>query len=148
MDVAYRVREIDLGNGDVVLARVETLDAEDLAVQRRPAGYGQGQDVGALDSVASRAGDVGEVVRRVARNVVDAAREAGPDEVAVTFGLELAAKSGKAVAFVAEGEAKAALSVTLTWRSEERGRTDSRDSAGGAHGSPPTVPAPGGPADA
>jgi hypothetical protein len=117
-DVAYRVREIDLGDGDVVLARVESLDADDLYVEHGPTGYVQGEEVSAVDRVVERAGDVQQVITRVGRSVLDAARQAGPDQVAVTFGLELAAKSGKAVALLADGEAKASLSVTLTWYGE------------------------------
>lgn len=111
--MAYRVREVDLGGGDTVLARVENLESDDLAAA--PGGYGHGEDVGALDGLADRAANLQRIIGSVGRGVLDAARQAGPDEVGVTFGVELAVKSGKTVAFIADGEAKASLSVTLTW---------------------------------
>lgn len=49
----------------------------------------------------------------------------------MTFGVELSAKPGKAVALLADGEAKANLSVTLTWR-----RADEAPSAAQPHGGP------------
>ncbi|MGW8380152.1 CU044_2847 family protein [Streptomyces sp. ODS28] len=150
--MAYRVREIDLGDGEVVLARVESLDAEELALAHGPAEYGQGQDVGALDGVVARAGEMRQVIAHVGRSVVAAARQAGPDEVAVTFGLELAAKSGKAVAFLADAEAKGSLSVTLTWyadehRARDRADSDRSDTDGGHAGADRDRPADGRRAD-
>lgn len=116
--MAYRVREIDLGGGNLVLARVESLEPEDLAAA--PVGYGHGEDVGAFDGVVDRVSDLQQMIAGVGRSVLDAAREAGPGEVGVTFGVELAVKSGKTVAFIADGGAKASLSVTLTWRKGDR----------------------------
>lgn len=127
--MAYRVREIDLGDNNVVLARVESLEAEDMAAS--PAGYGHGEDVGAFDVLADRVTNLQEMIGSVGRSVRDAARQAGPDEVSVSFGAELAVKSGKTVAFIADGQAKASLSVTLTWKSQEQERTRSGDEPGG-----------------
>ena len=42
--------------------------------------------------------------------------QARPSEAAITFGVELTAKEGLAVAVLARGEAKASLEVTLTWK--------------------------------
>ncbi|NWF30493.1 hypothetical protein HW130_30285 [Streptomyces sp. PKU-EA00015] len=123
--MAYRVREVEIG-GETVLARVETLDPEDLDLRGRPTEYGDEEEVGALDTLLDRVDGVQRVIRTVGTSVLDAAREAArPDEVSVSFGVELAAKSGKVVAFLADGEAKASLSVTLTWRPG-----DNRDGGG------------------
>ena len=60
--------------------------------------------------------------------MLNAARAVSPDELSATFGVELAVKPGKAVALLADGEAKAAISVTLSWQ------------LGGAAANVPVVP--------
>lgn len=55
------------------------------------------------------------VVTSVARSLAVPLRAVRPDEVSVEFGIELTAKSGKVVGLLADGEAKGAIKVTLTW---------------------------------
>ncbi|MER5257854.1 MULTISPECIES: CU044_2847 family protein [unclassified Streptomyces] len=118
--MAYRVREVEIG-GETVLARVETLDPDELELRKRPTEYGEEEEVTALDTLLERVDSVQRVIRSVGTSVLEAAREAArADEVSVSFGVELAAKSGKMVAFLADGEAKATLNVTLTWRPGDR----------------------------
>jgi hypothetical protein len=74
------------------------------------------EDVGVWESVTTRVEGLRETVEGVARSVRAATRAVAPDETAVTFGIEVSAKPGKAVAVLADGEAKANLSITLTWR--------------------------------
>ncbi|MFI9754828.1 CU044_2847 family protein [Streptomyces collinus] len=98
------MQAIELPSG-VVYARVSAAD-----------GYGEDyQDVGVLDNAAAKVDQLGELITRVGDSVLAAARAAKPDEASVTFGIELTAKTGKALAVLAEGEAKAAIHVTLTW---------------------------------
>ena len=100
-----RIQRIELPDGTVVLARLSS--AGD---------YGSDdQDVGVLDGAVARVERLGELIGAVGTSVLSAARAVRPDEAAVTFGVELAAKSGKALAVLAEGEAKASIQVTLTW---------------------------------
>ncbi|WP_435252498.1 CU044_2847 family protein [Streptomyces tendae] len=106
--MSYRVREVEIG-GETVLARVETLDPDEVDLRKRLTEYGEEEEVTALDTLMERVDSVQRVIRSVGTSVLEAAREAAhPDEVSVSFGVELAAKSGKAVAFLADGEAKAA----------------------------------------
>ncbi|MFG3504167.1 CU044_2847 family protein [Streptomyces sp. NPDC047821] len=101
-----RIRRIELGNGEVVYARVSTAD-----------GYGAAdRDVGVGDRAAAKLEQLTELIQRVGGTVLDAASAVKPDEASISFGVELTAKSGKALAVLAEGEAKASLQVTLTWR--------------------------------
>jgi len=140
------VQEIRLPGGERVLAAVQVLRPEQLPdghgdMEPYPydgSGGGDGyghhdgcvddefEDSGAvLDQVSARVEQLNELVSGVGSAVLSAARAARPDEVSATFGVEIAVKPGKAVAMLAEGQAKGAISVTLTWRS------------GGGHGSGP-----------
>ncbi|MFI1353703.1 CU044_2847 family protein [Streptomyces sp. NPDC020898] len=114
-----RIQEIELPGGATVLARVSVLDPGEWPGQLPGAAdefsY---DDVGALDHMAARIDQLNELVRGVGSAVLEAARAVRPDEVSATFGVELAVKPGKAVALLADGEAKAALSITLTWRGD------------------------------
>ncbi|MDI3385960.1 CU044_2847 family protein [Streptomyces sp. B-S-A8] len=74
------------------------------------------QDIGVLDTAGARLEQLGELIQGVGTSVLDAARAVRPDEAAITFGVELSTKSGRAFAILAEGEAKASVQVTLTWR--------------------------------
>jgi hypothetical protein len=108
------VQEIELPGGQVVLAVVRVLEPGAL-----PEGPGEGydfEDTGALDRLGVRVGQLNELVASVGSAVFDAARSARPDEVSATFGIEIGVKPGKAVAMLADGEAKGSISVTLTWR--------------------------------
>lgn len=109
------VKEIRLPDGQTVLARVSVLKPEEI-----PASADEDEfafdDVGALDRVAARVDQLNEVVAGVGAAVLNAAGAVRPDEVSASFGLEFVAKPGRAVAMLADGEAKGSISVTLTWR--------------------------------
>ncbi|WP_405863327.1 hypothetical protein OG407_34170 [Streptomyces sp. NBC_01515] len=110
-----KIQEIELPGGERVLARVSVLSAEEVPGGADEFAY---EDVGALDHMAARIDQLNELVSGVGGAVLAAARAVRPDEVSATFGVELAMKPGKAVALLADGEAKAALSITLTWRAD------------------------------
>jgi len=63
---------------------------------------------------------LGDLIQGVGQSVLDAARAAEPDEASITFGVEIVVKPGKAVAVLADGEAKASLEVNLVWKLDER----------------------------
>lgn len=108
------IHEIELPGGEIVLARVGVPAGADDAP-----GHGNGsdfEDIGALDALTHRVDQLNEVIGGVGAAVVEAARGARPDEVSATFGIELMVQPGRAVALLADGQAKAAVSVTLTWR--------------------------------
>lgn len=67
------------------------------------------------DRVQARVESLHSVVTSVARSLAVPLRAVRPDEVSVEFGIELTAKSGKVVGLLADGEAKGAIKVTLTW---------------------------------
>jgi hypothetical protein len=54
-------------------------------------------------------------IRDAARVVLDELREAGPDEIAVEFGVTLTSEAG---AFIAKAGTECHLTVTLTWKGE------------------------------
>lgn len=87
--------------------------------------------MGALDHLTARVDQLNELVSGIGSAVLESARAARPDEVSATFGIELAVKPGKAVALLADGEAKAAISVTLTWRPRAGEGTVAPDDASG-----------------
>ncbi|MFD5894588.1 CU044_2847 family protein [Streptomyces sp. NPDC060366] len=121
----HDVQEVVLPGGQVILARVSVLRPDESAFV----------DVGAADRIRSGVTRVNEVIAAVGATVMDAARAAGPSEVSATFGIELAMKPGKGVAAVlADGEAKASISVTLTWQ-PGRERVEPPED-------PPATPAP------
>ena len=97
---------------------------------------GEFEDVGAWDALGARVEGLREVIGGVAASVRQAAERVAPHETSVTFGVELSAKPGKAVALLADGEAKANLSVTLTWRRED-GAPSPAEAPGGPAGRPP-----------
>ncbi|MEV6508911.1 CU044_2847 family protein [Streptomyces sp. NPDC051642] len=110
-----KIQEIELPGGERVLARVSVLSADEVPGGADEFAY---EDVGALDHMAARIDQLNELVSGVGGAVLAAARAVRPDEVSATFGVELAMKPGRAVALLADGEAKAALSITLTWRGD------------------------------
>ncbi|MFD7814073.1 CU044_2847 family protein [Streptomyces sp. NPDC059785] len=123
-----RIQEIELPGGGTVLARVSVLDPREIPGGGDEFAY---EDVGAFDHMAARIDQLNELVRGVGGAVVEAARGVRPDEVSATFGVELAVKPGKAVALLADGGTKAALSITLTWRADETGAAQVTPIAGG-----------------
>ncbi|MET9763591.1 CU044_2847 family protein [Streptomyces sp. NPDC006372] len=134
-----RVQEIELPGGQTVLARVSVLRPEEVPGDPDDFGY---EDVGALDHLSARIDQLNELVGGVGSAVREAARAVQPDEISATFGVELAVKPGKAVAVLADGEAKAAISVTLTWHMGTSSGT-SGDGAAGPAPNTPTTPANG-----
>ncbi|MFG2527675.1 CU044_2847 family protein [Streptomyces sp. NPDC048516] len=127
-----RAQRIELPDGTEVWARVSRLDAPGLGGPDDvdPAD-GEFEDVGAWDALGARVEGLREVVGGVAASIRQATERVAPHETSVTFGVELSAKPGKAVALLADGEAKANLSVTLTWR-----RADEAPPAAEPHGGP------------
>lgn len=122
------IREIELPDGTIVLARLSA-----------GGGYGADDlDVGVLDGAAAKVERLGELITAVGTSVLTAARAVRPDEAAITFGVELTAKSGKALAVLADGEAKASVQVTLTWRTDQR--VPPAGHAAGAAGQPEEAP--------
>jgi hypothetical protein len=107
--VSRRVQRIELPGGAVVLARLNTAGGY--------GGYGDDdEDVGVMDAAAAKLEQLRDVITGVGAAVLDAASAVRPDEASVTFGVELTAKAGKALAVLADGEAKGSIAVTLTWR--------------------------------
>ncbi|MFD9795469.1 CU044_2847 family protein [Streptomyces sp. NPDC059070] len=103
------LREIELPGGAVVLARIGTAG-----------GYAaDDDDVGVLDSAVAKVERLGELIAGVGQAVLDAAAAVRPDEAHISFGIELSAKAGAAVAILADGEAKASIQVTLGWKRPE-----------------------------
>ncbi|MGS2590369.1 CU044_2847 family protein [Streptomyces hebeiensis] len=105
-----RVTRIEMPDGTPVWARIS--GAEEL---RRPSGGLVYSDTGFGDQVQARVESLYGVVTSVARSLAGPLRAVRPDEVSVEFGVELTAKSGKVVGLLADGEAKGAIKVTLTW---------------------------------
>ncbi|MER5528361.1 CU044_2847 family protein [Streptomyces sp. NPDC002677] len=107
---ATRIARVRLPDGTPVWARIS--GAEELAV---PSGELSFTDTGFADRVEATVESLNSLVGGVARSLAEPLRAVRPDEVSVEFGIELTAKAGKVVGLLADGEAKAALTVTLTW---------------------------------
>jgi hypothetical protein len=146
------VQEIELPGGERVLASVRVLRPEQLPdrpseyrteyesehdseyeTEYRHAYQGADDDVdedldvrfedtGVPERLSARVEQLNELVSGVGSAVLDAAKAAKPHEVSATFGVEIMVKPGKAVAMLADGEVKGAISVTLTWRPGEERR--------------------------
>ncbi|MFJ8730879.1 CU044_2847 family protein [Streptomyces bauhiniae] len=106
---ATRVARIELPDGTPVWARIsgaqELAYAEELSYT----------DTGFHDRVEASVESLHALITGVARSLAGPLSAVRPDEVSVEFGIELTAKAGKVVGLLADGEAKAALTVTLTW---------------------------------
>ncbi|GAA3075808.1 CU044_2847 family protein [Streptomyces glomeratus] len=110
------LREITLPGGQTVLARVTPTQAA-----TKPGEYGSDDlDIGVGRAAAAKLEQLGELIQGVGQSVLDAAQSVGPDEATITFGVEIVAKPGKAIAVLADGEAKASLEVGLVWKLDER----------------------------
>ncbi|GGJ11388.1 CU044_2847 family protein [Streptomyces brasiliensis] len=105
-----RVARVELPDGTSVWARIS--GAEELAV---PSGELSYTDTGFAERVEGSVESLHSLVTGVARSLAGPLRAVRPDEVSVEFGIELTAKAGKVVGLLADGEAKAAITVTLTW---------------------------------
>ncbi|MFD1657849.1 CU044_2847 family protein [Streptomyces caeni] len=106
-----RIARIEMPDGTPVWARIS--GAEELAV---PSGELSYTDTGFADRVEARVESLHSVVTSVARSLAGPLRAVRPDEVSVEFGIELTAKAGKVVGLLADGGAKAGITVTLTWQ--------------------------------
>ncbi|MEV1023573.1 CU044_2847 family protein [Streptomyces sp. NPDC050264] len=111
------IRPIQLPDGTEVWVRASRLDGPGDGTDEYGDLY---EDVGVWERVTTRVEGLRETVEGVARSVRAATAAAAPDETAVTFGIEVSAKPGRAVAVLADGEAKANLSITLTWQHARR----------------------------
>ncbi|MFF0713037.1 CU044_2847 family protein [Streptomyces bauhiniae] len=146
-----RVARIELPDGTPVWARISGAEelghAEELSYT----------DTGFHERVEASVESLHSLITGVARSLSGPLSAVRPDEVSVEFGIELTAKAGKVVGLLADGEAKAALTVTLTWNGgpPEPGPVPGGSgpvpaSGGGPEGPPGTGPGagplPGGPA--
>ncbi|MER5275436.1 CU044_2847 family protein [Streptomyces sp. NPDC002809] len=113
-DSGARITRIEMPDGTPVWARIsgaEELDRpESGGLTFTDTGFGN-----LTDQVQARVESLHAVVTSVARSLAVPLRAVRPDEVSVEFGIELTAKSGKVVGLLADGEAKGAIKVTLTW---------------------------------
>lgn len=104
-----RVARIELPDGTPVWARISGAEelghAEELSYT----------DTGFHERVEAGVESLHSLITGVARSLSGPLSAVRPDEVSVEFGIELTAKAGKVVGLLADGEAKAALKVTLTW---------------------------------
>ncbi|MFG2896622.1 CU044_2847 family protein [Streptomyces zaomyceticus] len=105
--MTHGIARIRLDDGTPVWARVS--DVQELG---RGGGF---QDTGVRDRVVSMAGGLTDVVRGVVGSLRAGLDPQGPVEVAVSFGIELSAQSGKVIGVLADGSGKASVSVSLTW---------------------------------
>ncbi|MFE7933782.1 CU044_2847 family protein [Streptomyces sp. NPDC057456] len=107
-----RVARIALPDGTPVWARIS--GAGELSP---PSGRLSYSDTGFAERVEASVESLHALVTGVARSLAEPLRAVRPDEVSVEFGIELTAKAGKVVGLLADGEAKAGITVTLTWNS-------------------------------
>jgi hypothetical protein len=105
-----RVARIQLPDGTPVWARIS--GAEELSAPSRGLSY---TDTGFTERVEASVESLQSLITGVARSLSGPLQAVRPDEVSVEFGIELTAKAGKVVGLLADGEAKAAITVTLTW---------------------------------
>lgn len=96
--------EVPLGDGGVVVVEMDRAPTGVVKVRRRDGIVGRATETldEALESVAP-----------TARSVLAKLRPAGPDEIAVEFGLTLTAEAGAVIAKTASG---CHLKVTLRWK--------------------------------
>ncbi|RXS81509.1 hypothetical protein EST92_15820 [Streptomyces sp. TM32] len=132
-----RAQRIELPDGTEVWARVSRLDAPGCDApdgvdtgggefEDREFEDGEFEDVGVWDALGARVEGLREVIGGVAASVREATDRVAPHETSVTFGVELSAKPGRAVALLADGGTKSNLSITLTWRREDQAHTADR----------------------
>jgi hypothetical protein len=119
------IQDIELADGKVITARIGAADP-----------YDDQEDVGFTETAVAKVEQLQDLIKAVGGTVLDAARAVRPDEASITFGVELTAKEGLAIAVLARGEAKASLEVTLTWQfdraDEGEGEGEGDERAGGA----------------
>lgn len=99
--------EVELPDGQVIWAHVE-----------KNAGP---RDVGLRDQVRKLKG-LTEALHGVASNVRDGMEAVSPDEVTVSFGIELVVGEDGLVAALSGVSGKATLTVTMGWKNESANR--------------------------
>ncbi|MGW1068623.1 CU044_2847 family protein [Streptomyces aureus] len=138
-DAVTRIARIEMPDGTPVWARISGADElED------PGGELSLTDVGFAERVEAQVESLQSLITGVARSLAVPLRAVRPDEVSVEFGIELTAKAGKVVGLLADGEAKAAITVTLTWNGGPPDPTTpaNRTAIPGPTPAPTTTPAP------
>ncbi|MFF1508988.1 CU044_2847 family protein [Streptomyces sp. NPDC058326] len=130
--MTHGIARIRLDDGTPVWARVS--DVQELG---RGGGF---QDTGVRDRVVSMAGGLTDVVRGVVGSLRAGLDPQGSVEVAVSFGIELSAQSGKVIGVLADGSGKASVNVSLTWT--EPGPIPATDPATDPATAPAADPAP------
>jgi hypothetical protein len=136
-DGSTRIARIEMPDGTPVWARIS--GAEELAV---PSGELSYTDTGFADRVEAQVESLHSVITGVARSLAGPLRAVRPDEVSVEFGIELTAKAGKVVGLLADGEAKAGITVTLTWNGGPPPPGTLDATAGTGDDTPGTTPSP------
>ncbi|UED84214.1 CU044_2847 family protein [Streptomyces profundus] len=116
--MSSEVTRVSLPDGTPVWARISDAEQVQVPEQQPRSGFsGSGYtDTGIAQRAAAQLDSFRDLISGVAASVADGVRDARPDEVSVSFGIELTAKAGKVVGLLADGEAKGAITVTLTWR--------------------------------
>ncbi|WP_062206700.1 CU044_2847 family protein [Streptomyces sp. NBRC 109706] len=131
--MSSEVTRVSLPDGTPVWARISDAEQAQVPEQQPRSGYsGSGgsspggsspgnsgssySDTGIAQRAVAQLESFRDLISGVAASVADGVRDARPDEVSVSFGIELTAKAGKVVGLLAEGEAKGAITVTLTWQ--------------------------------
>ncbi|MFP3987975.1 CU044_2847 family protein, partial [Streptomyces sp. E11-3] len=111
-----RIAHIAMPDGTPVWARISGVDQ--LAEVGELGGPSDGlsyKDTGFGETVLARVESLHAVVTSVARSLAEPLRAVSPDQVSVEFGIELTGRAGRVVGLLADGEAKGAIKVTLTW---------------------------------
>ncbi|MFD7719384.1 CU044_2847 family protein [Streptomyces sp. NPDC059814] len=114
-DSAARITRIEMPDGTPVWARISGAEELDRPAPGAGPTYTDTGFGDIADQVQARVESLHGVVTSVARSLAVPLRAVRPDEVSVEFGIELTAKSGRIVGLLADGEAKGAIKVTLTW---------------------------------
>jgi hypothetical protein len=104
--MAFRVVEVVLPNDTVALVRATDLDSDGQAAEK--VGW---QDAFDLSAVSGTLDGIARAIRSGLEKVT-------PAKTTVELGIELAVKNGKLTSLIVEGDAKAALKVTLEWGKE------------------------------
>ncbi|MEV6109101.1 CU044_2847 family protein [Streptomyces sp. NPDC051940] len=130
-----------LPDGTEIWARVGVLPPQPgEEPEEDPTGAGDLEDVSVWDTLRRRVRGLDGIVSGVAASVRAATEAVAPDEVSVTFGVEMAVKAGGAVALLADGQLGTNLSITLTWNGSGGSAAPSGETGRPApgDGSPPT----------
>ncbi|MFW6693893.1 CU044_2847 family protein [Streptomyces sp. MAR4 CNX-425] len=109
-------QRVTLPDGTEVWVRATPLDERVVREGAGPDVDEEPEDVADWGRLTSRLAGLGPLVGGVAASVRAATAAAVPHEVSVTFGVEISAGPGKALALLADAQTTAQLSVTLTWQ--------------------------------